>query len=388
MHQVAGRASVGSESVGREGEERVLVVRSPRFPRFLSSVAIFVFVMVSGTSGLEAVSDDLSSSPRALSKAFRDASSKAIPSVVTIIVFGQAEEGEEEGMDEEFENVPLESGPSFLPPTGLGSGVAIGKDVVLTNNHVVRDAKRVIVRLQDGTELNVGKVIGDVTSDIATLRLAEDAQLSTASLGNSEAVEIGDWVLAIGSPFQLEATVSAGIISAKDRALPNIPRASLLQTDAVINPGNSGGPLINIDGEVIGINTAIATRNGVFQGIGFAVPIDQARWIAEELLEHGKVRRSKIGVQLAELKRAFADQLGMEMNSGVVAYQVTKGSPAEKGGMHSMDVITEFGGRRVRRPAELRQVIERRAAGTAQKVKVVRHGEEMELEVTLEAADE
>ncbi len=349
-------------------------------------ITLLLVAIVVGT-GQSRGADDLSSGPRALSRAFRDASSRAIPSVVTIIAFGQnrGEEGEQEPVEDLTPIDPEEDNNQQLPATGLGSGVVISADgVILTNNHVVRDAKRIIVKLQDGTELKAGEIIGDATSDIATLRVEPEGELVPAALGDSEMMEIGDWVLAIGSPFQLEATVSAGIISAKDRALPNIPRASLLQTDAVINPGNSGGPLINIDGEVIGVNTAIATRSGSFQGIGFAVPIDQAKWIADELVEHGKVRRSRIGIQLAELKRAFSDQLGVPVNEGVVAYQVTKGSPGEKGGIEPLDVIVEFGGRRVRRPTELRGVIERRPAGTAQKVVVLRKGERVELEVVLE----
>jgi serine protease Do len=160
-----------------------------------------------------------------------------------------------------------------------------------------------------------------------------------------------------------------------------------MQTDAVINPGNSGGPLVNIDGEVIGISTAIATRNGVFQGIGFAVPIDQARWIADELLAHGKVRRSRLGIQLAELKRQFADYLDLEVGTGVVVYQISSDSPAERAGFEKLDVITEFAGRRVKLPVELRRVIERLPVDRPHRVKVIRKGEEVELEVTLEPID-
>ena len=161
----------------------------------------------------------------------------------------------------------------------------------------------------------------------------------------------------------------------------------MLQTDAVINPGNSGGALVNIDGELIGVNTAIATRNGMFQGIGFAIPVDQAKWIADELLEHGKVRRSRIGVRLAELNSQFSDQLNREINSGVVAYQVTEGSAAEKAGLKALDVIVEFGGVKVRQPSELRRAIERKAAGSTQIIKVVRDGEELDFEIELTPVD-
>ncbi|XZE55414.1 S1C family serine protease [Planctomycetaceae bacterium SH139] len=334
------------------------------------------------------VADDLAAGPRALSEAFRQASRRAIPSVVTIIAYGQAGENAPDAAADEENSSEEDKLDKPLQATGLGSGVIISASgTVLTNNHVIRNAARIIVKLQDGSELPAAEIVGDEKSDIATLKVTTELPLVPATLGDSSLMEIGDWVLAIGSPFQLEATVSAGIISAKDRTLPTIPRAALLQTDAVINPGNSGGPLVNIDGEVIGISTAIATRNGVFQGIGFAVPIDQANWIANELLDHGRVRRSRLGVQLAALKRQFADALKMEIDQGVVVYQVSKDSSGDKAGLRQMDVIIEFGGRRVRQPVELRRAIERLPIDVPQAVKIIRDGEELELEVTLEAAD-
>lgn len=354
------------------------------------SVCVALALVLASQPNLRA-DDDPAAGPRELSRAFRSAAQKAIPSVVTIIVFGQEDESEK---TEEVEDLtPINpvnpnAGNDRLPATGLGSGVIIdAAGVVLTNNHVVRNAKRIVVKLQDGTELTATDPVGDPDSDIATLKVKSERPLAVATLGDSNKMEIGDWVLAIGSPFQLEATVSAGIISAKDRTLPSIERAELFQTDAVINPGNSGGPLVNIDGEVIGVNTAIATRTGVFQGIGFAVPVDQASWIADELLDHGKVRRSRIGVRLAELNQQFAKQLNLDVNSGVVAYQVSPDSAAAKAGVKALDVIIEFGGQRVREPFELRRAIERRPAGSTQLMKVIREGEEVSLEVELTPVD-
>lgn len=343
-------------------------------------------VMLGSGHAMGSPDDDPAAGPRQLSRAFRSAAQKAIPSVVTIIVFGQEEEKEGESTEDLTPINPVNpnAGNDRLPATGLGSGVIIDSSgVVLTNNHVVQNAKRIVVKLQDGTELTASDAVGDEESDIATLKVKTDRSLPVAALGDSNAMEIGDWVLAIGSPFQLEATVSAGIISAKDRTLPSIQRAELFQTDAVINPGNSGGPLVNIDGEVIGVNTAIATRTGVFQGIGFAVPVDQASWIADELLEHGKVRRSRIGVRLAELNQQFSDELSLPVNSGVVAYQVSPDSAADKAGVKALDVIVEFGGQKVREPFELRRAIERRPAGSTQLMKVIREGEEISVEVEL-----
>lgn len=336
--------------------------------------------------------DDLATGPRALSQAFRSAARSATPSVVTIVVTGRNSPDVSGDLSDKFPNAPdiagAEPPEQELPPTGLGSGVIIdAAGIVLTNHHVVRDAARVVVKLQDGTELEASDVVGDADSDIATLKVHSPRPLTAAVLGDSDAMEIGDWVLAIGSPFNLEATVSAGIISAKGRTIPGIRRAELLQTDAVINPGNSGGPLINIDGEVIGISTAIATHNGLFQGVGFAIPVDQANWIAEELLAHGKVRRAKIGISLAQLTRQFAEPLGMEPFEGVVAYQIVRDSAAEEAGLEPMDVITEFAGTRVRRPTELRRLVERKPIGSVQPIRVIRDGQPLDLEVTLRPAD-
>lgn len=337
-----------------------------------------------------AAADDVTVGAKVLSQAFRSAARSATPSVVTIVAFGQSEPRDN---DTELNGLsPLlpkeDSAPdeesAQLPATGLGSGVIIDSaGVVLTNHHVVRNASRIVVRLHDGRELVAREIVGDRESDIATLKVDSPSPLVAAELGDSEAMEIGDWVLAIGSPFQLEATVSAGIISAKGRTIPGIRRAELLQTDAVINPGNSGGPLINIDGEVIGISTAIATRNGSFQGIGFAIPVDQARWIADELLAHGKVRRAKMGISLTELTQAFSKSLGLDPFEGVVAYQITRDSAADEAGIEPLDVITEFAGTRVHHPAELRRLIERKPIGSTQPLRVIRDGEPLELQVVL-----
>ncbi len=193
-------------------------------------------------------------------------------------------------------------------------------------------------------------------------------------MGDSDALEIGDWVLAIGSPFRLEATVSAGIISAKDRALRRINRGRLIQTDAAINPGNSGGPLIDLDGQVIAISTAIATRNGGYQGVGFAIPINQAKWIAQELAEHARVRRAAIGIRMAELNPKIASKFNLPAGMGVLAYQVIEDSAADRAGVKPLDVIQEFAGETVREPASLQEVIERLPVGSTQEMKVYRKG--------------
>ncbi len=366
--------------------------------------------------------DDLQVGPRSLSRAFRNAAREASPSVVTILSYGQnmddqgsADKKNEGNLQDEFSETPLEgnsdeepdSNPNLnpneeippaepvpspllsedgtsLPITGLGSGVIISADGrIITNHHVVAGAKRVVIQLPDQTELEGFDIQGDVESDVATFRVRPTEPLTAATLGDSDSLEIGDWVLAIGSPFKLEATVSAGIISAKHRAIARISRGRLLQTDAAINPGNSGGPLIDLDGDVIAISTAIATRSGGYQGIGFAIPINQARWIADELAKFGKVRRAAIGIRLAELNKKVATKLNLPVGIGVVVYQVIEGSAAAKAGMKPLDVITDFAGETVRRSNDLQEIVERLPIGSMQAVSVLRSGEKLELQVQL-----
>lgn len=352
---------------------------------------------------------------RSLSQAFRQAARRASPSVVTVFSYGQNSNtpSEESSEDEEgFEEIPpgdeslgpappTTSADDGLPLTGLGSGVIVdlglstttdvARDAtgglfvhwVMTNNHVIADAQRVVVQLPDETELTAAAVFGDPDSDVAVVRLETKQPLSTATLGDSDKLEIGDWVLAIGSPFKLEATVSAGIISAKNRALKRIRRGRLLQTDAAINPGNSGGPLVNLDGDVIAINTAIATRNGGYQGIGFAIPVNQSRWISRELAQHERVRRAAMGIRLAELNPKVAKKLDLPVYLGVLVYQVISDSAADRAGLKSLDVILEFAGQRVRKPGALQEAVERQPIGSTQPIKIYRQGKELMKEIVL-----
>ncbi len=354
------------------------------------------------------------SDARALSEAFRHAARDATPAVVTVYSYGQHTEkptasdrsaGNDEITppdDETFgPTPPPETEDEGFPLTGLGSGVVVdlmpaemtpkSGDIdaeektywVMTNNHVVADAKRVVVQLPDERELVAERVYGDPDSDIAVLRLSSEHVLATATLGDSDSLEIGDWVLAIGSPFKLEATVCAGIISAKHRSIGKIRRGRLFQTDAAINPGNSGGPLVDLDGEVVAISTAIATRNGGYQGIGFAIPINQAHWIARELAEFQRVRRAAMGVRLAELNPKTAQKLDLPTYLGVLVYQVIKGSAADVAGLQSMDVILEFAGERVRRMSALQQVVEQQPVGSTQDVTISRGGKELTKQIIL-----
>ncbi|MEM9585784.1 MAG: trypsin-like peptidase domain-containing protein [Planctomycetota bacterium] len=340
---------------------------------------------------------------RELSRAFRNAAKKATPGVVTVLSYGQkspprGKPATPEDSPESEESTPAipddGSGPrapsqtasngKTLPLTGLGSGAIIDPDgLIITNNHVISRAQRVMVQLPDETEYTATAVHGDPDSDVAVIRIESDQPLPAVDVGDSDQLEIGDWVLAIGSPFKLEATVSAGIISAKNRKLKRITRGRLLQTDAAINPGNSGGPLIDLDGNVIAINTAIATRNGSYQGIGFAIPINQADWIARELSEHGEVRRAAIGITGVVLNRKNARLFKLPEDLGILVYQIITGSAAERAGVQKLDVILEFAGERVTNPSELQEIIERKPIGSMQSMKLYRGGEEVDVEVRL-----
>lgn len=354
------------------------------------------FTLLPTVVSSQALAADELSGPRALSKAFRDAAKVAIPSVVTVVAYGQqsgAENSDPSQPDNPLQPMPRDRSGNQgngMRATGLGSGVVLSSEgTVVTNNHVVESAEKVIVRLQDGRELTATEVHGDPDNDLATLRLdIGDVELQPMELGDSDQMEIGDWVLAIGSPFRLEATVSAGIISAKGRTIDRIRRGSLLQTDAAINPGNSGGALVDLDGRLVGINTAIATRNGSYQGIGFAIPISQVRWVAEELLAHGRVRRAAMGIRLAELNASVARKVNLPVGLGVLVYEVINNSAAAQAGIQPLDVILEFAGQRVREPVELQNVVERMPIGSTQPVKIYRKGEELELNVVLAPLDD
>jgi serine protease Do len=204
-----------------------------------------------------------------------------------------------------------------------------------------------------------------------------------AKLGDSDKLEIGDWVIAIGNPFELETTVSAGIISGKGRELGSVERAKFLQTDAAINPGNSGGPLVNLAGEVIGINTAIASNNGSYQGVGFAIPVNLAKWVGGQLVANGRVQRGYLGVQIGALSREMAAKLGVKDRKGVLVNDVVAGTPAAEAGVEELDVITAFDGQAVDGPRTLQEVVERSDFDKPHRITVLRDGRKSELEIAV-----
>lgn len=268
--------------------------------------------------------------------------------------------------------------------SGMGSGVIVSPDgIVITNNHVVEGADEVVVRLADGREFKAVDIKTDPESDLAVVRLADAKDLPVAKLGDSNSLEIGDWVIAIGHPFELDTTVSAGIISGKGRELGSIRRAQFLQTDAAINPGNSGGPLVNLAGEVVGINTAIASNSGGYQGIGFAIPINLAKWVTGQLIDKGSVERAFIGVHMGPLDRRMADKLGVAARGGVLVSDVVAESPAATAGVQPLDVITGFDGQPVLGTRALQELVERAEIDRAHSLTVFRDGKALTLTINV-----
>lgn len=278
-----------------------------------------------------------------------------------------------------------------IPTRGVGSGVIVRSDgYILTNDHVVAGADRVEVVLSDGRRLE-GKVMRDFRSDIAVIKVNATG-LPTARLGDSDTVRVGQWAIALGSPFDKQNSMTVGVVSALGRreaiggAMNQRYYPNLIQTDASINPGNSGGPLLNIRGEVIGINTAIESPTGSFAGIGFAVPINTARYVMEQLIARGKVVRGFLGVVPADVTPEDAQRL--KVRQGALITSVTAGSPADQAGIQVEDVVVEFNGKPVRGEVDFRDLVARTEPGAVVPVKVVRNGREQTLRVKVgEAPD-
>ncbi|MDX5411374.1 MAG: DegQ family serine endoprotease [Thauera sp.] len=273
--------------------------------------------------------------------------------------------------------------PEEFDAKSLGSGFIISADgYVLTNNHVVKDAEEIIVRLHDRREL-VASVVGtDERSDVALLKI-DAKDLPVARLGKSEQLKVGEWVLAIGSPFGFERTATVGIVSATGRALPRENYVPFIQTDVAINPGNSGGPLFNLDGEVVGVNSQIYSRTGGFMGLSFAIPIDVAMNVAEQLKTKGHVSRGWLGVLIQDVTRELAESFGMRKPMGALVSKVLPDSPASKGGIEVGDVILEFNGREVVNSSNLPPIVGSAPIGEEVKVKVLRNGKTRMLALTL-----
>ncbi len=340
-----------------------------------------------------------------LSQAFVNVAEAVTPAVVRIVTTReQVRRNSELGGWERIFGVPPRDVPDVA--SGSGSGFIIAEDgYVLTNNHVVEDAQQISVTLLDGREFGAQVVGTDPTTDIAVIKI-DGTDLPVASLGSSAEVRVGEWVLAIGNPgfsrggANLDYTVTAGIVSAKGRSLSLINRSlrqdpdfsgnpgtaieDFIQTDAVINQGNSGGPMVNLQGQVIGINAAIVSATGVYQGYGFAVPIDLAHRVMDDLIEYGRVKRAFLGVSIDPVSAEDAEVLGLPDVSGALVQSVTEDTPAERAGLRMGDVVREIDGEKVLTGNDLQHKIALKAPGDRVRVGIYRDGGPREVTVRLE----
>ena len=289
-------------------------------------------------------------------EAFKQIAEEALPAVVFIDVESTIEVNTRSYEHPFFEQFfgrgwQGESSPRKYSQQGQGSGFIISKEgFILTNSHVVNEADRITVTLGDGRKFNASLVGSDPKSEVALIQIEDAKDLPFVELGDSDQLAAGEWVIAAGSPFGLSQTITAGIVSALGRDETGIAEyGSFIQTDAAINPGNSGGPLLDINGKVIGINTAIVTRSGGYMGVGFAIPINQAIDIKNQLIEHGHVARSVLGVYIQNVDQDLATTFGLEKREGVLISEIIPDSAAEEAGLLEGDIILSFNGKPVRR---------------------------------------
>ena len=346
---------------------------------------------------------------KSMSKAFHSAAEKVLPAVVMISnspAMSKRSSAHKPDADEGTEDMPFgfkgsPFGPMFKNPefrqffkefpsmpngprhglSGSGSGVIVDPSgVVLTNNHVVAGGGEVTVRLQDGREFMAIDIKTDPKTDLAVLRIQGAGTLPAARLADSSKVDIGDWVLALGQPFGLQGTVTAGIVSAKGRGLGITDREDFIQTDAAINPGNSGGPLVDLDGQVVGINTAISSSSGGYQGVGFAIPANLAKWVGGQLVTNGTVHRAYLGVMIQPVTHPLAEQFKVKAGHGVLVTEVQPDTPAAKAGLKTGDIILQFSGQKVSSPRELQNLVEKCKIGSTQSLTVLRDGKQVTLD--------
>ncbi|MDC3114044.1 Do family serine endopeptidase [Gammaproteobacteria bacterium] len=285
------------------------------------------------------------------------------------------------GIPREFREMPQQRREA----TSYGSGFILKDNYILTNFHVVEDATEVTISLSDRREFSAEVIGVDPLSDLAVLEV-DDKNLPTVNVGNSDQLRVGDWVIAIGSPFSFDFSVTAGIVSAKGRSIQNnnignyVP---FLQTDVAINPGNSGGPLFNLDGEVVGINSQIYSRSGGYQGLAFAIPINVAIDVADQIINSGEVARGYLGVRMSEVDSDLADALGMEKPYGALINDVEEGESADMAGLLPGDVIVEFDNKEIKFSSDLPHVVGQIKPKTNAKASIIRDGEKIELDFVL-----
>lgn len=306
---------------------------------------------------------------------FADLAEKLTPSVVNISSFSQSETENGEG------NTPLSE--------SLGSGFIIdGNGYIITNNHVVDKAESISITLSDDTKTEARVIGKDPKTDLALIKIETKRPLNAVKFGDSDKIRVGDWVLAIGNPFGLGSSVTAGIVSAKSRDIESGPYDSFIQTDASINQGNSGGPMFNLQGEVIGISSAIFSTTGASQGVGFAIPANLAGWVISQLKEHGEVKRGWIGIKIQPNTPEIADSLGISANQGVVVSGVTEQGPAQKAGLQAGDIVLSFNRQPIDNTKNLSRLIAETKIGTPAPIEIWRSGQKQTLTIPIELMPE
>lgn len=338
---------------------------------------------------------------------FTDLAQKLSPAVVNISTSAKQDRktGDMRGLPPGFSipNLPDDSplndffrhffedqGPGeSAPRASLGSGFVVdASGYIISNYHVIKDADEVVVRLSDRRELTATVVGSDPRSDIAVLKIDSKQALPALALGSSEKLKVGEWVLAIGSPFGFDHSVTAGIVSAKGRSLPNENYVPFIQTDVAINPGNSGGPLFNLKGEVVGVNSQIYSRTGGFMGVSFAIPIDVVMDVYRQIREKGSVSRGWLGVLIQDVTAELAESFQMKKPGGALVSRVLPGSPAEKAGIKPGDVITRFEGRAIGTSSDLPPMVGTTRAGQKVAAEIMREGKARQITITIEELPE
>jgi serine protease Do len=347
----------------------------------ITTALVFAILFVHPTANAWAIPLGQSTTPESFS-VLAETVSPAVVNISTVKIikgggpvfrhFFQSPWGDQDPFKDFFDNFPGNEQQREFKQRSLGSGFIIDKDgYIVTNNHVIADADEIKVKLNSGKEYDA-KIIGrDSSTDIALIKIKADSNYSIVNLGDSDALKVGEWVVAIGSPFGLEHTVTAGIVSAKGRVIGSGPYDDFIQTDASINPGNSGGPLINMKGEVVGINTAIIAGG---QGIGFAVPVNMAKGVIKQLKEGGEVTRGWLGVGIQDVNDEMAEYYGVKGNKGVLVSEVFPGDPADKAGIRTKDIIIEVNGQKIETSRELTRIVAGFHVGEVVKINVLRDG--------------
>jgi serine protease Do len=351
-----------------------------------SLLTLGVLAGFAGAYFLQAQSFPVTPRPMVSVPEFAALAEKLAPSVVNISTTIRSN-GSRSSDREFFSEDPGASlGEAFPQPRyqqhGVGSGFIIDRDGhILTNYHVVENSRKILVRLHNGKEYRAKMVGGDSSLDVAVIKIDAEHEVEPLLWGESYRLAVGEWVMAMGSPFGLQNTLTAGIVSAKGRQLGTGPYDDFIQTDASINPGNSGGPLVDIEGRVVGVNTAIASLTGANVGIGFAIPIDVVKRVIPDLKARGRVTRGWLGLVTQEMTSAIAESLGMQQSEGALVADIAPGGPADRAGFRKGDVIIEYNGQPITAARQLPPLVARTKVGQNVEVKVLRNAKELRLPV-------